>query len=179
MADEAQVKGWLKPVIAGSVMAVLCHSVIGWSTLGSIVAGVVVGGVAHLVLGRKADVTASATGAAPVSVPTPPPAATSVAPEPAAVPVSKEAASSEVAVAESAVMKPSTPLPGEAELAGRKGEWRYEATEADVAETAAQPAPVAAPPVAEAALIKPSTPLAGEAELAARKGTWTYSPGSA
>ncbi|MGB0440436.1 MAG: NADH-quinone oxidoreductase subunit NuoE, partial [Paracoccaceae bacterium] len=66
-------------------------------------------------------------------------------------------------------VQPNTVLPGEAELAERKGAWRYEAApEAPVAE---------ATPVAEASsgpAVKPNTILPGEAELATRKGTWRY-----
>ncbi|WP_417205079.1 endonuclease [Antarctobacter sp.] len=89
---------------------------------------------------------------------------------------------------------PSTPLAGEAELAERKGEWRYtgaapaarpqatpEPTPDPVIE--ATPDPVAPPPSVEPVAetpedagprVLPSTPLAGQAELASRKGTWVY-----
>ncbi|CUH80287.1 hypothetical protein [Tropicibacter naphthalenivorans] len=99
-----------------------------------------------------------------------------------------------------ALVKPSKALAGTAELATRKGEWKYEATASDAAgadasadpaaqadDTAATEAPApdtadAAPVPAQetssaaapAAVLKPSTPLAGEAELATRKGSWKY-----
>lgn len=49
---------------------------------------------------------------------------------------------------EAAAVTPSKPLPGEAELSARKGEWRYEAEPAK-AETAAKAATAAAPAAAE------------------------------
>ncbi|WP_323770116.1 hypothetical protein [Antarctobacter sp.] len=90
---------------------------------------------------------------------------------------------------------PSAALAGEAELAERKGEWRYAG-----AETASRPDPTSepvqtpepvieampepvAPPPAEPVIeipedagprVLPSTPLAGQADLASRKGTWVY-----
>ena len=103
--------------------------------------------------------------------PTPTPAPTAPAasePEPELEAEPAPAPASEPAV------KPSATLPGQEELAARKGSWTY-TDDAAPAEPEAAPEPAA--PVMP--LIKPSTPLPGQEELAARKGSWTYSGGSA
>lgn len=126
MAQEAQQNAWLKPVIAGVVMALLCKLILGWGLLVAIIAGVVVGGIAHLVFGRSVDTAPASTpapaprAAAPTPTPTPAP---EPAPAPEAEPVATPAA--EAPAPEAALIKPSTPLPGEAELAARKGTWTY------------------------------------------------------
>lgn len=64
-------------------------------------------------------------GAAPAAAEASAPAAA------AAAPASESAAAPAAAAASASVVKPSTPLPGEAELAARKGTWKYEAPAAE------------------------------------------------
>ncbi len=96
-------------------------------------------------------------------------------------------------------LKPSAALEGEAELAERKGEWKYDGDSADDG-SAADAAPAeaadavtsdesAAPSADNAAadsaddvsetVLKPSTALPGQEDLASRKGTWRYEGGDA
>jgi len=148
---------------------------------------------------------AAAASAAPASAPAaePAPAATAPAPVPEAAPepAAPAAQSEEAASAESEaggdnadLIKPSTALPGQADLAERKGSWRYEGAESEAdsadADTPATETPTQTPaapePEAEQGapaktdvpgdLIKPSTALPGQAELAERKGSWRYEP---
>ncbi|WP_417523819.1 hypothetical protein [Marinovum sp.] len=139
---------------------------------------------------QSAAAAGTSTAAAPAGTvaPTPQPAPEPVVdpapagePEPVAEPEAPAAAR----------VSPSASLDGEAELAGRKGEWRYE--DKGQAAERAEPAPVEVAPEqaapAEAApeptpatkaeaparpLITPSAVLAGEAELSTRKGSWRY-----
>lgn len=98
----------------------------------------------------KAAPTVPASGEAPKSAPKAAPSASASASAPAA---------SET-VGASDVVKPSTPLAGEAELAARKGDWKYEgngAAAADGGGAAAETPAVSAEAVAEATEAEPGT----------------------
>ncbi len=85
---------------------------------------------------------------APAQPATPKPAAPAAEPKPAKV--EEDATASEEAAAEPArdepLIKPSKPLAGQAELASRKGDWKYEAEAAPVSEgEGTQPEALSAP----------------------------------
>ena len=81
----------------------------------------------------------------PTETPTEPEA--EAAPEPAPEPVSEPAAEPAQTSQSENLIKPSTPLPGQADLASRKGTWRYQG---DSPKAAAKPAKPAAAPAADA-----------------------------
>lgn len=165
-------KCWQGAAIAGGVLFLLLKFAAGFGLLASLFLGVVItAGLGTLLVRMVCTETAetgaiSSTAAAARASAAAAPAAAAVAPTPQPDPMDVPATAPEAdpqTTPERAVVQPSTALPGEADLAARKGDWAY----TPVAE--AQPAP----------LLKPSTPLAGEADLAARKGSWTYRPQSA
>ncbi|MEX0281654.1 MAG: NADH-quinone oxidoreductase subunit NuoE [Arenibacterium sp.] len=127
------------------------------------------------------------------NVPIEPAANEITAPEPADVKAQSQEGGSAVQNADP-VVKPSAELPGQAELAARKGEWRYEPDASDV--PVSEPSPVNEPEpfevgdpansdpeeapqeVAQGPAVLPSAALPGQAELAGRKGVWRYEPTS-
>ena len=178
-SSGCMMKCWLAAAALGGLTFVL--SLVGHY---SFVSAIFLGALAFILLGLlfswlycgKQPEQVTPAAAAPAKPVAPVAEAT-----PVAAPAAAETKAPE-AKADDAVVKPSKPLAGEAELANRKGEWTYEADATAEEETAvAAPAP-AAQPVAEAKadeagpVIKPSKALSGEAELAERKGTWKYEP---
>ena len=136
--------------VAGGILTVALLLMLGedWLFIQAVFMGLLVAGVGGALLlwllcrPLPAPGEAQATAAKPEATP-----AAKSAPAPAA------AAPASAPVAE---IKPSTPLPGEAELAERKGSWKYEA---EPSAPAAKPAPAAAAPVvaAEGPGTKPET----------------------
>lgn len=126
MADEDQ-KIWTKPVMGGGAVAVLAL-LTGYGIGGAILAGIAGVGITHLVMSRMGGSKARAASAPTAQPEAPEPAPTAqpeakVAAEPAPA---QQAASAAAAPGEAEpLIKPSTPLPGEAELAARKGTWKY------------------------------------------------------
>lgn len=170
-------------VVGGVVIALVFWALIGFAFLLSALIGIVAGVLLWFLLppmlcsetqaGQGNAMALDTSGVAdpqPAVAPAPP----APAPAPEAAPVAEKAAPEPAPVeASEPAVKPSTALPGQAELAERKGTWRYEAEEAP-AETPVQKAEVAEDTTAS---VKESAPLPGQAELAARKGEWTYDGG--
>lgn len=161
-------KCWQGAAIAGAVLCLALKFAAGFGLIASLFLGLVIfAGLGTLLVKMVCTETVqtgtiSTTVAAAKASAAAAPAAAAVAPTPQPDPTDLPAAEAQLQDApDRAVVQPSAALPGEADLAARKGAWAYDAPTAD-----ATSAPV----------IKPSTPLAGEAELAARKGTWTYRP---
>ncbi|WP_323763408.1 hypothetical protein [Marinovum sp.] len=178
---------WKGAAGAGALLFVLLFLTTGLGFFSALLTGLIGYGVmgvglTRLVCGDSRDGPVSRSAAAASTSTAAAPAGTGVAPTPQPAPEPAP----EVAQQPRAVrVSPSAPLAGEAELAGRKGSYRYEGTpkparaeEAGPAEEApAKPAPAAAPAAPTRPLITPSAVLAGEAELSTRKGSWRYEPG--
>lgn len=162
---------WRMSAIAGAVLVIILWLFVGWGFLSSVIIGAVVALVTGTVLTRMlcTDFSAGQTAQPPVAAPQPKPAAPKA--EPAAEPVAQPDATpaadpAPVAAAElvakpvaaaaapasaqaGSVMTPSKALPGQAELASRKGSWKYQGTAAAAASAPATPvAPAAAPDAA-------------------------------
>lgn len=112
---------WLVALLGGVLAAMLLMVLGGWTFMQGVFMGVVVFVVAGALLSWIICKPLPAVGEASVEAAKPDEAARPVAK--AAAPA---AAASAAATAEPEI-KPSTPLPGEADLAARKGEWKYEA----------------------------------------------------
>ncbi len=126
---------WAVALLAGVLAAVLLMVLGGWSFMQAAFIGavlfVVAGALISFILCRPLPPIGTATiGTAEEETPAPKPAA------------AKPAAASAPAVTEAEV-KPSKPLPGQEDLAARKGEWKYEGE-------AATPAPAKKPPAKKA-----------------------------
>lgn len=128
---------WLVALLGGILVALLLMVIGDWSFISSILIGVIVFAIAGVLLNWFLCSSQPAVGAATTE-----PKATRDAPSPATkaddpmpandAPASATnaaapaAATASAATARTAEVKPSTPLAGEAELAERKGEWKYE-----------------------------------------------------
>jgi predicted lipid-binding transport protein (Tim44 family) len=131
---------WGAGALVGVVLAGVLMFAAGWSFFGAVLIGVVafglVGGIMSYTLCRELPEIGAAKPAAapkPSAAPAPEPApAPKAEPAPAAP---KEPAAAKAPEPEAAEPK-GTILPGEADLAARKGTWRY-APEADTAEAPA------------------------------------------
>jgi len=154
---------WAVALLAGVLAAVLLMVLGGWSFMQAAFIGavlfVVAGALISLILCRPLPpIGAASTSASEEETPAPKPAAAKPAAAAAAAP----------AVAEAEV-KPSKPLPGQDDLAARKGEWKYEAEAAAPAPAktpAAKKAPAKAAepaPAAEGPGTKPETLSAARA----------------
>ena len=130
-------RNWIRAVIAGVVVAVVYSLLTGAGLGSSVLMGVVFAVVAGFVLNRRSstesDVSAqsdtpvniaAAAVAEPAAVPTDPVSEAAPAPEPVVADVAGDA--TEVPVSPVSIVKLGTQLPGEVELAARKGSWRYE-----------------------------------------------------
>ncbi|MCA0870191.1 hypothetical protein LCL97_05120 [Seohaeicola saemankumensis] len=127
-------RNWTRAAIAGVVVAVVYNLLTGAGLGSSGLMGVIFAVVAGFVLNRRASTEGDVSAQSDTPVET----AAAVVAEPAAMPadpVSETAPDAEPAVADAAgdatdvpvtMVKLGTQLPGEAELAARKGSWRYE-----------------------------------------------------
>lgn len=158
---------WRMSAIAGAVLTVVLWLFTDWGFLSAVIIGAATALIAGTVLTRMlcTDFSSDQSSQPPVATPHSKPAAPAAAPKPAPAPEPEpEPAPQPVAapVASAAedtgsVLKPSKPLPGQAELASRKGSWSYQG-----AGSSAAPAPSVAP-AAEAGG-KPATLAAARAE---------------
>ncbi|KIC48492.1 hypothetical protein [Tateyamaria sp. ANG-S1] len=109
---------WLVALLGGALAAVLLMVLGGWSFMQGAFMGLVVAVVAGALLSwimcKPLPAIGEATAEAKSTEPAPAAKVT-----PAAAPATTSAASPEI--------KPSASLPGEEDLAARKGEWKYEA----------------------------------------------------
>ncbi|GGX57077.1 hypothetical protein GCM10007385_27380 [Tateyamaria omphalii] len=112
---------WLVALLGGVLAAMLLMVLGGWTFMQGVFMGVVVFVVAGALLSWIICKPLPAAGEASIEQAKPADAA-----KPAAQAAAPVAATSTAAAAEPEI-KPSTPLPGEADLAERKGEWKYEA----------------------------------------------------
>lgn len=132
---------WLVALLGGVLAAMLLMVLGGWTFMQGVFMGVVVFVVAGALLSWIICKPLPAAGEASIASE---PANT--AERPTAAKPTASAAGASAAVAATATtapeVKPSAPLPGEAELAARKGEWKYEGdgTKADAPAEAAKPA---------------------------------------
>lgn len=134
---KCAVTCWIMAALAGLVFFAVLMVVVGWSFLQAFFTAAVIALIVGLFLSLV--VCSGSKGAAAAPAPQ-----AQAAPAEASKPAAAPAAAAPVKAFE---MQPSTPLPGEAELAARKGEWKYEAPEAEkkAAAPAAAPAAKAAP----------------------------------
>lgn len=151
---------------APTLFAVICGTVVmvalamsGLSLLVSIIGGLVAISVVFTLRKRARPVTPERPTAPVTAAPKVPVAPVSAGPS---VPDTRAAA----AAPTKAPIIASSQLPGEDELATRKGDWRYAAGPLE------QPGPVA--DTAPGGAVIASSQLQGEQELAARRGAWTY-----
>ena len=175
---------WGLAALAAFLVFVLLLTLGDWRVIQAVFAG----GATLVVLGllfSKLFCAGAAVVPAPTARPAPPPRA-APAPQPEAAPEPEPAPAAAESADTGSLVKPSGALPGEEDLASRKGNWTYSADSTAEAEPAPaespapspEPAPTPAPSEQSAApLVKTGTVLAGEAELASRKGSWTYKPG--
>ncbi len=146
---------WKIAIVAGIVIATLLMSLGGWGFWASLVIGLVALVAVGIVLPRlicpaaraSAAVSRPTPAAAPTASPSPVPApAAEPAPEPAPEPVAAEHEAETETQTEDGIVKASAALPGQQELAARKGNWRYQPASADEAEPeAAQTADASEP----------------------------------
>ncbi|WP_299612119.1 endonuclease [uncultured Tateyamaria sp.] len=116
---------WLVALLGGVLAAMLLMVLGGWTFMQGVFMGVVVFAVAGALLNWIICKPLPAIGEATTA---PKPADTAAKPAAkAAAPTA--AATSAPDTAAKADVKPSAPLPGQAELAERKGEWKYQAEE--------------------------------------------------
>lgn len=161
---------WVRAAMA-TVIGTLVYFYLSGASVGqALIFGILFFGVFGFILSRmatKREKTEQAASAASAAV-TQAVEKSGVSPTAEPAPIADPAP-----VNEDPLVKPSTPLPGQAELADRDGEWSYMAP----AETdAPQDTTPSAAAENEEQLIKPSTALPGQAELSGRKGTWRYDP---
>ncbi|QBF31338.1 hypothetical protein [Thalassococcus sp. S3] len=120
---------WLVAALGGAALAIGLMVVADWLFIQGVFAGGVVFVVAGLLLSWLLCKPLPAPGS--VTIAPPAPAAEKPAPE-------VKTAAAPAAAAPAPAVKPSTPLAGEAELAERKGAWKYEAEAAPAAEAMAE-----------------------------------------
>ncbi|APX11766.1 hypothetical protein [Tateyamaria omphalii] len=145
---------WLVALLGGALAAVLLMVLGSWGFMQGAFMGLVVAAVAGALLSwiickplpAIGDVAVEATAADPA----PAPEAKAPAPEAKAAAPASAAADATAA----ADIKPSTVLPGEEDLAARKGEWKYEA------EPKAEEKPKAKPAAKKKAASKAEAPAA-------------------
>ncbi|MDG1456882.1 MAG: hypothetical protein P8Q92_03095 [Pseudoprimorskyibacter sp.] len=143
MSDNTSGKmSWTVAALIGLVAAAILHWALDLSVLLALIGGVIVAYAARELAPRGSSETQTPPVAAPKPVqPTPAPVAAPEpeAPAPAPTPDVRDEPMAEAPAdpapaadepheeaQEEGLVKPSTPLAGEAELAGRKGSWRYE-----------------------------------------------------
>lgn len=156
---------WLIAIVGGFLTLILLMALGGWSFFPALLLGAIVAVVGGFILTRllcqsvPEPVAHSAPAPAPTPAPAPAPEPTP-APEPApeaAAPAAAAPSEDVVAAAEEdapspvAEIKPTTALAGEAELAARKGTWRYEPDTPAAAPAPAAPAAPAPDPAPAAA----------------------------
>ncbi|MEM8655913.1 MAG: endonuclease [Pseudomonadota bacterium] len=113
---------WLVALLGGVLAAMLLMVLGDWTFIQAVFAGLVVFAVAGALISwlicKPLPAISDMSVAPPKTEPAPEPAAKAEAALVAAAPEPSEAA-----------VKPSKPLPGQAELAERKGDWKYETEE--------------------------------------------------
>lgn len=169
---------WKAAAGAGALLFVLLFLTAGFGFFSALLIGLLgygaLGfGCARLVCSESRDGAVSRSAAAASTSGAAAPAGSAIAPTPQPAPAPDRSAkpeempeaapAAETPARETPRVSASAPLAGEADLAARKGAYRYE-----------RPAAAAAP---ARPMITASTVLAGEAELSTRKGSWRYEPG--
>lgn len=143
--------------IAGGVLLLLILLIAGWEAFDAFILGVLFAVALWLIckfgFGGELPIGKRKSGAGSGGMGTGAPAASSAAPSAssattASSPVAPSAASAPTAAEASSAVSASPELPGEAELAERKGEWRYSTadTEAETDSAEEEPAEVPTPP---------------------------------
>ncbi|WP_425046159.1 hypothetical protein [Primorskyibacter sp. S87] len=132
MSDNPKNSGvWKKAALGGAGTAVVA-TLIGSGLGTAAVVGLAVTGGIGFMLGRRQDESASSVEPQPAAAPAAEPAApegdtvaaaAETPADPAPEPTPAEATQP---ISASSLVKPSTPLPGQADLAARKGSWKYE-----------------------------------------------------
>jgi NADH-quinone oxidoreductase subunit E len=128
---ELTIGSWLVAFLAGTLAGIMLWVLGGWGFIQS----VFVGGVIFLVLGFLI----SSLMAKPLSAPN----ETEIEPKTPGETAAKVAKTPPTVEANKSKVQPSTPLPGQAELAGRKGDWSYQSEPAAKSEKSGS-APAAA-----------------------------------
>ncbi|MEL6841351.1 MAG: NADH:ubiquinone oxidoreductase, partial [Pseudomonadota bacterium] len=122
------VAGLFGLIAAGVAFVLYDFEIAGAAIIGGFVALIA---AAVLALGWREPAPGPQGIAAPVAAPAPAPApAAAPAPAPAPAPEPENPAPA-AEVAEAPKVTPSAPLPGEAELDAKKGEWKYEGEASD------------------------------------------------
>ena len=148
---------WLVALLGGVLAAMLLMVLGGWTFMQAVFAGIVIFAVAGALLSWIICKPLPAIGDAPAEPKRAEPAARPVA---EASTVASAAAESTAAAAPE--VKPSAPLAGEADLAARKGEWKYEAEPKAKEKPKAKPAAKKAAPKKATAKKKAEAPAAAE-----------------
>lgn len=121
-ANTKSGRNWRMAAIIGGIVALLLI-VVGSGLIVGLLAGLVTFGVAAMLLPQAETEVVAAPG--PASVSEPAPVETETTPEVTAS-VAAEPIKAEPAPAMSGLVKASKVLPGQQELAARKGTWRFE-----------------------------------------------------
>jgi len=128
---DTAARYWRMSTIGGVVVAVLLVVASDVGLIPAAVVGVVVAVLAGTVLNRMkpaGDAASQPDAPAAMAADTvaQPDAAPEFATEPAPVSAPEASAPTASSASSGSIVKPSTPLPGQQELAERKGTWRYE-----------------------------------------------------
>ena len=168
-------KSWALAIVAGLVIGLLLMLVGGWGFAAALILAIVIALVVGLFLSLA--ICPGATSGSAVAAPAADAVAAPTAAASAVAPAVSEAAEEPAAAAEAdppkaaapasgSVIKPTKPLAGQAELAARKGEWKYEKGGAEAPARKAAPAKAAAS--ASAAVAEPA-PAAKAAPARAKR----------
>jgi NADH-quinone oxidoreductase subunit E len=137
---EMTIGSWLVAFLAGTLAGIMLWVLGDWRFFQAVFAG----GVIFIVLG----LIISSLMSKPLS----PPNQTAIEPKTPGETAAKVKKTPPTVEANKGKIKPSTPLPGQSELAARKGDWSYQSAPAAPAPAAAKadPAPAATPASGEA-----------------------------
>lgn len=156
---------WLVALLGGVLAAALLMAVGGWTFMQGVFVGLLVflvaGALLSWILCRPLPAPNEATiggETAPVAAKSAEASSPSGGAASGAAAATATAAAAATASESAAEVKPSAELPGEEDLAGRKGEWRYEGGDEDASADAVTPAKAAEPAAAPAAPAAESTP---------------------
>lgn len=149
---SCQLGSWAMAAGAGLLLFVLLLVIGGWG----LIAAIFMSGLAFVVLGLlfswifcrelpeprgagNVETGDTAATSAPAPQAKAPSAPSPNAPPPVVEPAPTASEATSPATAASSIVKPSTPLPGQDDLASRKGEWKYESGKDTPAKAAAAP----------------------------------------
>lgn len=131
--ENADKTVWRKAAFGGGIAAIVYYLLAGAGLGMSLLVGFIAMGAFGVSLKRRSNqAAAAAETVAAATSPAPRPVAAEAVTETQAEELAAEVVESEAAPQEASLVKPGTILPGEAELASRKGSWRYEGNSVSV-----------------------------------------------